>query len=126
VVGVADIAGAYTMHGKPEYQRLQIVPVNAGQLDVALIDDASDKHEVHGTFNDVTNQIVFNDAWFPGEILNTTFFTGSAIFVPGTTEAFALAGTWHELRLQIDAKRIVGLEHDAGSWYADCKQQLIA
>lgn len=122
---MADIVGVYTVHGKPGYQTLQIALVNAGQLDAALVDDEGDKRDIHGTYNDVTNQIAFNDAWFPGAFLNTTFFTGSAIFVPGTTEAFALARAWHDLRLHIDGNRIIRLEYDTGSWYADCKQNII-
>jgi hypothetical protein len=125
---VADITGSYAMHWKPEYQKLEIFLVNAGQLvNAHLIDSDGDKHDIHGTYNDVTNQIAFNDtSWIPGNVLNTTFFTGSAIMVPDSTVAFALAGTWHVLRVHIaEPGRMARLERETGSWYADCKQSIV-
>jgi hypothetical protein len=127
VIGVADIIGSYAMNWTPGYQRLEILRVNAGQLvDAHLIDDDGDKRDIHGTYNDVTNQIAFNDAWFPGNVFNTTFFTGLAIVVPDSTYAFALAGTWHALKVHIpEPGRILRLERETGSWYADCKQAFL-
>jgi hypothetical protein len=123
--GMADITGIYEFNGRPGYQSIRIDAVNAGQLDASLIDDQNNESNIQGTYNDVTNQIVFNDASFPGEILFTNFFTGSAIFIPGTTDAFALAGTWWEQRLKIEGHHIIGLERDTGSWWADCRQDII-
>lgn len=122
---MANITGNYALHGKPGYSGLTIVAVIAGRLEAGLVDEQGTLNNIYGTYDDVTNQIVFNNASYPGEILFTTFFTGSAIFVPGTTDAFALAGTWHEQRLRFVDRRIIQFENETGSWYADCQQPII-
>jgi hypothetical protein len=123
---MSDITGSYTMNGRPGYKALQIVLVDAaGRLDAALVDDQNNTNTIHGTYDDVMNQIMFNDASYPGETLFTNFFVGSAIFIPGSTVAFALAGTWSEARIQILPGRKLQPAFDRGSWYADCKQLLI-
>jgi hypothetical protein len=129
---MADITGRYALHtlggpATPGYVELRILGVDAaGRLSGSLHDAKGDQTGITGTYNDVTNQIVFNDASFPGDYFYTTFFTGSAIVVPTTTEVFALAGTWHQWRFQITVSGITGVEFDSGGWYADCKQPIIS
>src|SRR5258708_37876159 len=116
---MANITGSYAFHGSG-YTGLEIVAVSSGSgtLDAVLIDAQFNKTTIHGTYDAANNKIDFNDASFPGLVLNTIFFTGFAIVDPGTGEVIALAGTWGETIFHFDpSRKLVRVQRKNGAWY---------
>jgi hypothetical protein len=85
----------------------------SGALIDANLSNGKESRPIHGTCNAATNQLLFNDAQFPGEILFTTFYTGYAILADNEVgRILGLAGTWQQQKLKFDpSRRIIELEN---------------
>lgn len=120
-----DIRGSYDFYGRP-YKQLIIVLVSAnGSLDAAFVDNEGKQIAITGTYDQASNQLKFNDAQFPGEILFTTFFTGKAFVFGG--QILALAGTWTEQSLSFRKGKLEtgGIKFQEGDWIANNWQAVI-
>jgi hypothetical protein len=85
----------------------------SGALIDANLSNGKESRPIHGTYNAATNQLLFNDAQFPGEILFTTFYTGYAILADNEVGGIlGLAATWQQQKLKFDpSRRIIELEN---------------
>jgi hypothetical protein len=119
---VTDIAEIDDLHGADDASGLWIGQIDSSR---ALVDanqsNGKESRPIHGTYNAATNQLLFNDAQFPGEILFTTLSTGYAILADNELGGvLGLAGTWQQQKLKFDpSRRIIEVETDNGGWFAD-------
>ena len=69
-----------------------------------------------GRWDDANSHITFHDG-FAGEILNIHFFDGYVAFEEGADTIVALAGTYHDFRINV-AGGSAEFNFDSGGWYA--------
>ncbi len=118
---MANIKGTYVLEPASNGISLDIGPINSSGAFQGVLQSQTNSTPIHGSYDASTNQLSFNDAWSPGQVLFVTFYTGHAILGANAEGGVqGLAGTWQLLTLGFKSFPVVlKPEFVNGVWFAD-------
>lgn len=96
---MADISGYWEFHRSCPAEDMTILSVDAAG---DFVDSTIESEPIHGHYDANTQQISFNNARQPGDVLFVSFYTGY-VMLNEQGGPCAMAGTWQEAEVIIEA-----------------------